>query len=76
MKRCALSRLGQIIYRGFGSGIARSLHECQLALQLDDALIGRPQTDDLFRGFLTSSFKVFTISCNLSILLRFLEGSA
>ena len=23
-----------------------------------------------------SSFKVFTISCNLSILLRFLEGSA
>jgi adenine-specific DNA-methyltransferase len=49
--------------------------------QLD--LFGDPQLDvadqlDAYEhlGPWSSSFKVFTISCNLSILLRFLEGSA
>jgi hypothetical protein len=61
------------------------LRQPQDALAPGDAVQSDIRQDDLDRTVQdllfalppgSSSFKVFTISCNLSILLRFLEGSA
>jgi putative DNA methylase len=69
-------------FLGISSALNRS---CRLS-RWDSADRAREGVKDVFNnqalntlfnyGARASSFKVFTISCNLSILLRFLEGSA